>query len=67
MPKQKFYEITSIYPLQQEYKDVNYNKIKFQGKTMANIEMDGEKKKLRVTDYYKKNEPITRTRLDETS
>ena len=49
IPKQKVNEYTTIYPLQQEYKDVNNNKIKFEGKTMANIEMDGEKKKLITT------------------
>ena len=34
---------------------------------MANIEIDGEKKKTRVTDYHKKNKPITWIRMDESS
>ena len=54
IPKQKFNGFTKIYPLHEEYRDVNNNKIKFEGKILANIEMDGEKKKTRRTDHHKK-------------
>ena len=64
-PEQKINGITTIYLLHEEYRDVNNKKIKFEGKTMANLEMDGEK--TRYTDHHKKNKPITRIRLDETS
>ena len=58
IPKQKFNEITTIYTLQQEYKDVNNNKIKFEGKTTANIEMDGETKKLELLITTKRTNPL---------
>ena len=58
IPKQKFNGITTIYPLNEEYRDVNNNKIKFEGKTMANIEIDGEKKKLELLITTKRTNPI---------
>ena len=58
IPKQKFNGITTIYPLNEEYRDVNNNKIKFEGKTMANIEIDGEKKKLELLITTKRTNPL---------
>ena len=43
IPKEKFNGTTTIYPLNEEHRDVYNNKIKFEGKTMAKIESDGEK------------------------
>ena len=58
IPKQKFNGISTIYPLNEEYRDVNNNKIKFEGKTMANIEIDGEKKKLELLITTKRTNPL---------
>ena len=35
-------------PVTVDYRDVNDNKIKFEGKTTANIEIDGTKKQLEL-------------------
>ena len=58
IPKQNFNGTTTIYPLNEEYRDVNNNKIKFEGKTMANIEIDGEKKKLELQITTKRTNPL---------
>ena len=58
IPKQNFNGITTIYPLNEEYRDVNNNKIKFEGKTMANIEIEGEKKKLELLITTKRTNPL---------
>ena len=58
IPKQNFNGITTIYPLNEEYQDVNKNKITFEGKTMANIEIDGEKKKLELLITTKRTNPL---------
>ena len=60
IPEQKFNGITPIYLLQEEYKDINNNKIKFEGKTLANIEMDGEKKKLELLITTKRTNPYSK-------
>ena len=67
IPKQMFNQITQMRPLQTEYRDVNNNKIQFEGKTIANVEINGETKKLELLKTTKKNESITWTRLDETT
>ena len=56
--KQTFNGITTIYPLHEEYRDVNNNKTKFDGKTMTNIEKDGEKKKLELLITTKRTNPL---------
>ena len=61
-----FNQITPMKPLHSEYRDVNNNKIQFEGKTIANVEINGETKKLELLITTKKNESITWTRLDET-
>ena len=58
IPKQKFNGITTIYPLNEEYRDVNNNKINFEGKSMANVEIDGEKKKLELLITTKRTNPL---------
>ena len=41
IPKLKFIRITDTKPVLEDYWDVNDNKIKFEGKTVANVEIDG--------------------------
>ena len=45
-------------PLQIEYRDVNNNKIQFEGKTIANVEINGETKKLELLITTKKTIPL---------
>ena len=49
-----FNQITPMRPLQTEYRDVNNNKIQFEGKTIANFEINGETKKLELLITTKK-------------
>ena len=58
IPKQKFNGTTIKYPLNEEYRDVNNNKIKFEEKTMASIEKYGEKKKLELLITTKRTNPL---------
>ena len=39
--KTKYNNITTMKPVTIDYRDINDNKIKFEGKTTANIEIDG--------------------------
>ena len=45
-------------PLHSEYRDVNNNKIQFGGKTIANVEINGEAKKLELLITTKKTNPL---------
>ena len=47
IPKTKFNR-TTIRPVSEDYRDVNDNKIMFEGKTKANIEFDGKSKQLEL-------------------
>ena len=42
IPKSKFNNITTMKPVTTDYRDVNDNKIKVEGKTTANIRIDGK-------------------------
>ena len=44
----KLYNPKDIHPLKERYQDVNKNEIKFQGRVWANIEYNGETKKLPI-------------------
>ena len=44
----KLYNPKDIHPLKERYQDVNKNQIKFQGRVWANIEYNGETKKLPI-------------------
>ena len=57
IPKLKFNGITDIKPVSEDYRDVNHNKIKFEGKTLANIEIDG-KSKLELLITTKQTHPM---------
>ena len=48
IPKLKFNKITAIKLVSEDHRDVNDNKIKFEGKTLANIEIDGKSKQLEL-------------------
>ena len=58
IPKQAFNQITPMRPLQTEYRDVNNNKIQFEGKTIANVEINGETKKLELLITTKNTNPL---------
>ena len=58
VPKQLFNHTTPIHPLHTEYKDVNNNKIKFEGKTTAKIEINGETKNLEILITTKRTNPF---------
>ena len=44
IPRSLFNDITQLHPLKTEYRDVNDNRIQFEGKTMAKVEIDGKQK-----------------------
>ena len=48
IPKVKFNEKATIRPVLEDYRNVNDNKTKFEGKTMANIEIDGKARQLEL-------------------
>ena len=58
IPKQMFNRITTMRPLQTENRDVNNNKIQFKGKTIANVEINRETKKLELLITTKKTNPL---------
>ena len=58
IPKLKFNRITDIKPALEDYRDVNDNKMKFEGKTVANIEIDGEVKQLELLITTKQTHPL---------
>ena len=46
--KTKINRITTIRPVSEDYQDVNDNRINFEGKTLANIEIDSKSKQLEI-------------------
>ena len=58
VPKQLFNHITPIHSLHTEYRDVNNNKIKFEGKTTAKVEINGETKNLELLIRTKRTNPL---------
>ena len=58
IPKQIFNKITPIRPLHTEYRDVNNNNIKFEGKTRSKVEANGETKTLELLITTKKTNPL---------
>ena len=58
IPKLKFNRITDIKPVLEDYLDVNDNKIKFEGKTLANIKIDGKLKQLELLITTKQTHPL---------
>ena len=58
IPKAKFNKITTIRPVLEDYRDVIDKEIKFEGKTMANIEIDGKMKQLELLITTKQTHPL---------
>ena len=58
IPKLKFNRTTEINPVIEDYRDVNDNKIKFEGKTLANVEFDGKSKQLELLITTKQTHPL---------
>ena len=58
IPKTRFNKITTIRPVSENYRDVNDSKIKFEGKTLANIEIDGKTKQLELLITTEQTHPL---------
>ena len=58
IPKSLFNRITPLKPLKAEYRDVNDNRIKFEGKTTATIERNGKRNDLEILTTTKKINPL---------
>ena len=57
-PKSQFNGITPLRPIETEYRDVNDNRIKFEGKTTASVEINGERNHLEKLITTKKTNPL---------
>ena len=57
-PKSLVNNITSLHPLETEYRDVNDNRIKFEGKTTAMANINGKQKHLEILATTKKTKPL---------
>ena len=58
IPKSLFNRITPLKPLKAEYRDVNDNRIKFERKTIAIVEIDGKRNDLEFLVTTKKTNPL---------
>ena len=58
IPKSLFNGITPLKPLKTEYRDVNDNKIRFEGKTTATVEINGHRNNLQILITTKKTNPL---------
>ena len=58
IPKSLFNGITPLKPLKTEYRDVNNNKIRFEGKTTATVEINGQRNNLEILITTKKSNPL---------
>ena len=58
IPKSQFNKLTSLHPLETEYRDVNDNRIRFEGKTTAKVEINGTRKELELLVTTKKTNPL---------
>ena len=58
IPKSKFNKVRTLKPITVDYRDVNDNIIKFEGRTTANIELDGTKYQLELLITTKNAHPI---------
>ena len=54
IPKSLFNKITPLHQLETEYRDVNDNQIKFEGKTTAMVKINGKQKQLEILVTTKK-------------
>ena len=58
IPKSQSNRITPLKPLETEYRDVNDNQIRFEGKTTARVEIDGKRSNLEILVTTKKTNPL---------
>ena len=58
IPKSKFNKVTTLKPITVDYRDVNDNKIKFEGKSTANVELDGTKHQLEILVTTRNTHPL---------
>ena len=58
IPKSLFNGITPLKPLKTEYRDVNDNKIRFEEKTTATVETNGQRNNLEILITTKKTNPL---------
>ena len=58
IPKSQFNKLTPLRPLETEYRDVNDNRIRFEGKTTAKVEINGTRKELELLVTTKKTDPL---------
>ena len=58
IPKSKFNEITKIWPLKNNYKDVNNNEIVFEGKTNAKVKLKEKRMELPLLITRKETNPL---------
>ena len=58
IPKSKFNKVTTFKPITVDYRDVNDNTIKFEGRTTANVELDGTKQQLELLVTTKNTHPL---------
>ena len=58
IPKSQFNRITPLKPLKTEYRDVNDNRHRFEGKTVATVEIDGKRSNLEILVNTKKTNPL---------
>ena len=58
IPKSQFNRKTPLRPIGTEYRDVNDNRIKFEGKTTASVEINGKRNELELLITTKKTNPL---------
>ena len=58
IPKSQFNRITPLKPLKTEYRNVNDNRIRFEGKIIAMEEKDGKRNNLEILVTTKKTNPL---------
>ena len=58
IPKSLFNNITPLHPLETKYRDVDDNRIKFEGKTTAMVNINGKQKHLEILVTTNKTNPL---------
>ena len=58
IPKSQFNGITPLGPIGTEYRDVNDNRIKLEGKTSTSVEINGERNDLEILITTRKTNPL---------
>ena len=58
IPKSQFNSTTPLMPIGTEYRDVNDNRIKFEGKTIASVEINRKRNNFEVLITTKKTNPL---------